>query len=580
MKDLFLSVLEISLSTSVIILVMLALSPLLSQRYAAKWKYGIWILLALRLAIPVTIHLPQQRIQLDVPAQLAAPIVTAAPALPQAGNVLVPAAKAALTPLDVLGMIWLIGCAACLLVHLVFYRVYRRRILVNGTRVTDAAILQQIRSIARELGVRQGLRVIRDPSAGSPMVLGFLRPILVLPETSYPAQALYFVLKHELIHLNRHDLWSKFLFVTANAVHWFNPIVYLMQKEAVVDMELSCDERVIQGTVLDARKAYTETLLATLCRQYRKTTALSTQFYGGKVIMKKRFKNILHRVKKRNGLAILVMAVTAALVLGMVTGCSVATASSGTASNTASDQQQILDLSMAFGKAFNEKDTDAMAALMVPEYQGSLSTVGPEGLISFTGCISAPQVDDVAVEEGVSVPVGSTTTVQTGDLSIPEGQEREWLILTLKKTEDGWKVAKYCYDREWTLSDGQVDATPIESDPSPDPLNISEDMEALDDTVSDFAFNYFWGDRENLDRTLIQPYPFTKEIFADFYHDTITGYTSSMWPEFDSTFQVGDVVPVSLRFTDPEYSDSFTYLTIELIKTAEGWKVQFYGLEK
>lgn len=59
-----------------------------------------------------------------------------------------------------------------------------------------------------------------------------------------------------------------------------------MQKEAVVDMELSCDEKVILKTAFAVRKAYTETLLSTFNKQHKKGVFLTTQFYGGKEIMK------------------------------------------------------------------------------------------------------------------------------------------------------------------------------------------------------------------------------------------------------------------------------------------------------
>lgn len=71
-----------------------------------------------------------------------------------------------------------------------------------------------------------------------------------------------------------------------------------MQKEATIDMELSCDERVPQGSDYATRKAYTETLLSTLHKQSSKKTVLSTGFYRGKQIMKKRFKNILAKKKE------------------------------------------------------------------------------------------------------------------------------------------------------------------------------------------------------------------------------------------------------------------------------------------
>lgn len=135
------------------------------------------------------------------------------------------------------------------------------------------------------------------------MIIGGSQPILVLPEEAYSDEELFFILKHELIHLQHKDIYFKLLFVAACAVHWFNPLVWLMQKEAVVDMELYCDESVIRGISYAGRKAYTETLLSTLHRQCAKRTVLSTQFYGGKKIMKKRFKYILSKKGKKNGAA-------------------------------------------------------------------------------------------------------------------------------------------------------------------------------------------------------------------------------------------------------------------------------------
>ena len=111
--------------------------------------------------------------------------------------------------------------------------------------------------------------------------------------------------------------------MTANAVHWFNPLIWIMQKEAVIDMELSCDERVTRGTSFAVRKAYTETLLSMLHKRCVRRTVLSTQFYGGTEIMKKRFKNILIKNGKKNGVSILICTVVLTIGFGTMVGCSI-----------------------------------------------------------------------------------------------------------------------------------------------------------------------------------------------------------------------------------------------------------------
>ena len=184
-------------------------------------------------------------------------------------------------------------------------------------------ILRQVCELSGKLRVKPNIRILRYEDAESPMVIGFLKPVLVLPNCDYSEEELFFVLKHELIHIKRHDIYLKLLFVTANALHWFNPLIYIMQKEAVVDMELSCDEEVIRQTAYADRKAYTETLLSTFNKQHKKGTFLTTQFYGGKIIMKKRFKNILTRSPKKNGVLLCIGAVCIVLISGMLIGCSV-----------------------------------------------------------------------------------------------------------------------------------------------------------------------------------------------------------------------------------------------------------------
>ncbi len=171
---------------------------------------------------------------------------------------------------------------------------------------------------------------------------------VVLPTCDYSEEELFFVLKHELIHIKRHDIYFKLLFVIANALHWFNPFVYIMQREAVVDMELSCDEKVIQQTAYAVRKAYTETLLSTFSKQHKKGTFLTTQFYGDKKIMKKRFKNILTKSPKKNGLLICICAICITLISGMLIGCSAlkndSSKESGQIDNDSSEEPMQTDL--------------------------------------------------------------------------------------------------------------------------------------------------------------------------------------------------------------------------------------------
>ncbi|MBD5532776.1 MAG: M56 family metallopeptidase [Lachnospiraceae bacterium] len=342
MTNVFLSFLETSIVISIIIVLLLLLTPVLNKRYAAKWKYWIWIVVALRLMIPlggdggqpIADRQPKRepltsqetekpssdapvegpgrgRVVVEIPAQMTAPIVIQPEKT--GGNISV---------LDIIAFVWVLGSLLFISVHLISYFHYKHQILKKGRIVKDKDILCPMIRLKRELHIGCTISVIEYPEAASPMMIGFFKHVLVLPKEQYHSEELFFILKHELIHLKRRDLWFKLLFVVANAVHWFNPLVWIMQKQAAVDMELSCDERVTKGTDYDTRKAYTETLLSTLHKKTAKKTGLTTEFYGGKQIMKKRFKNILTKKGKKNGVAVLICSTILAVSLGTLVGCS------------------------------------------------------------------------------------------------------------------------------------------------------------------------------------------------------------------------------------------------------------------
>lgn len=358
-KTLFLSVLEISLATGLIILLLVMLSPFLNRRYAAKWKYWIWMVLALRLLFPFGRTESEPLLVIDMPSQITAPLTSHRGTefvltsgeqaevfgLPQDEKEL--AAKTQpdseqkfvdIALLDFMAVVWLIGGLAMLSVHAFSYVHFKRQIVQNGVFVEDDSILCLLQQLTEELQIRHKIVIMEYSKAAGPMIIGFIRPILIMPDETYSREELYFILKHELVHMKRHDIYFKLLLLAVNTLHWFNPAVWLMRREAAVDMELSCDESVVRGMNLEVRKAYTETLLSALYRKCAQRIVLSTQFYGGKHVMKKRFKNILVETKKRNGFSLVVCAVVLTLALGNLVGCSTGEMAS---EETASEESEI-----------------------------------------------------------------------------------------------------------------------------------------------------------------------------------------------------------------------------------------------
>ncbi|SHI14903.1 BlaR1 peptidase M56 [Sporobacter termitidis DSM 10068] len=155
----------------------------------------------------------------------------------------------------------------------------------------------------------------------TPMMTGFFRPAILLPREDYDDTTLSAVIRHELMHCRRFDIWYKLLLRLVRAVHWFNPLVWLMVRTAESDMEASCDEAVIGKRDLNFRLQYCEAVLATVQAQNIKNNTFSTGFSGGKNSMKKRFANILNTSRKSKGKVALCLSALVIFASGTLVAC-------------------------------------------------------------------------------------------------------------------------------------------------------------------------------------------------------------------------------------------------------------------
>ena len=323
MESVFAAVVGRSVAMSALILAYLAVTPLLARRYAAKWRYYAWLVIALGLVIPYRPPVEAALVHVDA---LAAPRSAPAAPAPVAG-IDGPAATAPAPdkPLSPSGSwakrasgLWLAGAAAFMA-----FQVFRHYRFVRTARrwsedVADRRLLRLLRDLKDELGIRRSVAVRVCDCVSVPMLVGFFRPAVLLPRAILafgPAsEETALILKHELVHLKRRDMWHKGLMMLAAAVHWFNPAVHLMARAASALCEMSCDERVLQGADFRQRKRYCETILRAVRCGNQPGTAFSTHFIGGKRSMKNRIQSVLDTADKKAGFAVLAV-VLAATVL-------------------------------------------------------------------------------------------------------------------------------------------------------------------------------------------------------------------------------------------------------------------------
>ena len=328
MENLFLRVLTLSLTVSLVLLPLLALAPRLHHRYAGRTFYVLWLVLAVRLVLPLQPILPEPAVTVELPPSQAVTVPAAVRPRAEAAVSDVPQSAGAAEPAPAapeavrtfswtqLGAwLWLSGMAALLVYQGAGYVLARRRLLRDAEPGSEeeTALLA---ALAAGLGVRRAPPLLHTADAASPMVLGLVRPVLLLPEGALPAEELEVVLRHELTHLKRHDVAYQALLLLARTVHWFNPLVWWMGREAGRSLELCCDDAVVRGRDEAFCRRYGSVLLRTATGG---RMPLSTQFGGGKGQLKARLGNLFR--KKRNSAALVCIALACALLVTSLVAC-------------------------------------------------------------------------------------------------------------------------------------------------------------------------------------------------------------------------------------------------------------------
>ena len=289
MTDVLTSIAGVSLGGGAVALLLVVLAKLTRGRYGARWRCWAWLLLALRLAVPLPL-LPagsaSAPIQIQVPpdrviyqpvrtprpsaAQPSRPVQTAAPsAAPSSVPVSTPAPEVLPTeqtqpaPITVGGILlalWVTGGAAVLGWNLIAHFRFKRYLARWCRPAEDADTIRLFNGLCDSLSLHRRPMLRLCPGLAVPMLAGLFRPLLLLPEEA-GGESLRYALLHELIHYRRRDIWLKTLVLWVNAVHWFNPLVWLMVRSVERDTELACDEGALKRLPQEEHAAYGRAIL-------------------------------------------------------------------------------------------------------------------------------------------------------------------------------------------------------------------------------------------------------------------------------------------------------------------------------
>ncbi len=254
MDDVFLKLVNLSISASWLILAVLVLRVVLKK--APKWVMPLlWGVVALRLVCLFSIEsalslIPSaETIPSEIVTETREPVlyeqatldIVTNPTLPSAAEVPVGVSRQqAQVDFNIYSVLWLAGMAA-LLVHAIVSAGKLKRKLATAILLRD--------------------NIYESEFVDSPFVFGVVKPNIYLPMHMDEGTAAY-VIAHEHAHLARRDHWWKVLGYLVLALHWFNPLVWVAYILFCRDIELACDEKVVKGLDGAARADYSQALLS------------------------------------------------------------------------------------------------------------------------------------------------------------------------------------------------------------------------------------------------------------------------------------------------------------------------------
>ncbi len=337
MNNLFLIFLSLSLSASVLIGFLFFCKPFIKDKLSRQWQYYIWLIVITRLLFPFALDgsILDKTFETIGNAYYGEEIQT------YENN-----ADSTLLPLDNIGeksfdnflteeipdahplqeafwllveniwLVWLNIALTLFIKKVTVYKSFIRYVRAGMEPVSNVSLLDQVALIGNKIGVSRSCELCVNPLISSPLLIGFFRPCIVIPSTKISEKSFYYTVVHELTHYRRCDMFYKWLVQITICLHWFNPLVYLMEKEITKECEFSCDEVVITKEGVHHIQDYGNTLLETmvLVGQY-KEILVSVTLSENKKILKERIGTVMKYKRKSKTIVCVSLVLTLILLV-------------------------------------------------------------------------------------------------------------------------------------------------------------------------------------------------------------------------------------------------------------------------
>ena len=297
MEVLVLHILKLNIIAAVIILLVKLLTVPLKGRVSARWKYFIWLFVAVSLLIPVrvpgSISLVDLQLKKSSPDRISVQEKDISATVPENGQYI--SQQETMRPekrnvqdqdfsrqkihtvyetgkwmemaTGIFVAVWLIVAVLKLAGEFLAYHLSIRNLERMSLPVTDPVSLRMYREVCRDKRIRRMPELRQNAGLTTPLLAGLFHTKLYLPATGYSAEERKLVFYHELTHYVHGDLWYKMLLRICASIYWFNPFLLIMLKEADKDIENLCDTAVVRRVNKKEHKLYRQLLLRTVAME-------------------------------------------------------------------------------------------------------------------------------------------------------------------------------------------------------------------------------------------------------------------------------------------------------------------------
>lgn len=229
------AILQYSLIVSVVAIMILALKEIFHDKLDARWHYFVWLVLAVRMAVPASPGWLKTPVSLFQTVPVSFWIKLLREYVRKSG--LEAAAQLA-------GRIYLAGVTVLLAYYLISCLILKWKVFKSPN--APEAVCRRVAEIASCYGLKN-CRSIRIVRTNTPYICGLYQPVLVLsPQLADSLEGSEAVIVHELLHQKYRDVLVNYLLRLVRAVNWFNPLIWYITAVVQNDGEALCDQRVLE----------------------------------------------------------------------------------------------------------------------------------------------------------------------------------------------------------------------------------------------------------------------------------------------------------------------------------------------